>query len=423
MRDVSTTERAVQAKPMNIILYAVPGFFLLIVIELIAEKIKGTDYYRLNDTITSLTTGVLSELMKVVSLLIPFTAYVTVYQNFAFFRLSDSALVWVVAFVLYDFCYYWKHRFGHEMNLMWAAHVVHHSSEEYNLSTALRQTGGSNIGFIFFLPLALIGFDPLMVVTVGALNLIYQYWVHTQHIGTLGWLEWMFVTPSNHRVHHAQNGIYIDRNYGGVFILWDRLFGSFQQELDEEPPIFGIRGAVKSWNPIWVNLQVYSQLLQDCMHTRNWWHKLTVWFRRTGWRPADVIDRYPLLKTDLNHFQKFDTTLSLQAKAVAVIAYVLNVGVALFLLLNLHQIVAWQQIAVIAYLLVSSFSVGALLEKRRFALVLEGVKNGIFVTLCVLLLPLKPLLLVAISSALLSIVLLILMSRDSASAQSQSARQ
>lgn len=391
---------------MDIILYAVPGFFLLIAIELIAEKVRGTSYYRVNDAVTSLTTGVLSELMKVVLLLIPFTIYVVVFENFAFFTLPDTALVWVIAFVLYDLSYYWKHRFGHEMNLMWAAHVVHHSSEEYNLSTALRQTSGGTIGFIFYLPMALLGFEPLMVATVGALNLIYQYWVHTQHIGKLGWYENFFVTPSNHRVHHAQNGIYIDRNYGGVFILWDRWFGSFQEELEEDPPIFGIRGAVKSWNPIWVNLQVYNQLLQDCIHTKNWWHKLTIWFRRTGWRPPDVVEQYPLVKTDLNNFHKYDPVLSLPAKVVATIGYVLNSGVALTMLLNLEQLAVTQQLAVIGYLLISTYSVGALMENKASAGIFESLKNIGFIGACLWLAPINAFSISAMALAALSILVL-----------------
>jgi len=210
---------------MNIILYAIPIFFLLIAIELITERVRGTDYYRVNDSLTSLATGIINQIVNVSKRLIPFTLYVLVEQQFAIFQLGESWIVWAFAFVLYDFCYYWNHRMGHEVNILWASHVVHHSSEEYNLTTALRQTGTGFLGIIFYLPLAVLGFDPVMILSVGALNLVYQFWVHTRHIGKLGFLEKIFVTPSNHRAHHAQNSVYIDRNYGGVFILWDRLFG------------------------------------------------------------------------------------------------------------------------------------------------------------------------------------------------------
>jgi sterol desaturase/sphingolipid hydroxylase (fatty acid hydroxylase superfamily) len=190
---------------MSIILYAVPLFFLLIFIEILLEKSKGTNYYRTNDSINSLTAGVLSRMTGVVKQLFPLTVYVVVFEQLALFQITSSGWMWVAAFVLYDFCYYWKHRFGHEMNILWAAHVVHHSSEEYNLTTALRQFSSSFFSWIFYLPMAVLGFDPITLITVGSLNLIYQFWVHTQHIPKLGWYEWVFVTPSNHRVHHAQN--------------------------------------------------------------------------------------------------------------------------------------------------------------------------------------------------------------------------
>jgi alkylglycerol monooxygenase len=385
---------------MDLILLAVPFFFLLIGIELIAEKVRGTNYYRLNDSITSLTTGTLSQLLKVVQLMVPFTIYVMVFQHFSLFRLADSAPVWIVAFVLYDFSYYWLHRCGHEVNVLWAAHVVHHSSEEYNLTTALRQTGTSALSFLFYLPLAILGFEPLMLATVGAFNLIYQYWVHTQHIGKLGWYEKYFVTPSNHRGHHAQNAVYIDRNYGGVFIIWDRLFGSYQEELDDDLPIYGIRGALNSWNPLWANVQVYKQLIDDCRHSKNWWHKLTLWFRRTGWRPPDVVQQYPLNKTDLSNFKKFDTALNAATKVYAVIAYVFNAGVALALVMNAQLLAPLQQLLIIVFILISTFLTGTMLEARAFAPRLELIKYATFVVLSVIALPINALSIGGITLAL-----------------------
>lgn len=360
---------------MDIILLAVPFFFLLIIVELIMEKVRGTSYYRMSDSLMSLSTGSLSELTNALRLLVPFTVYVFIFDHFAAFQVPTNPLSWVVVFVVYDFCYYWKHRFGHEMNIMWAAHVVHHSSEEFNLSTALRQTSGSNIGFVFYLPLAVIGVDPAMLVTVAALNLVYQYWVHTQHIGRLGWAEWVFVTPSNHRGHHAQNTVYIDRNYGGVFIVWDRLFGSYQAELDHDKPVFGVRGALKSWNPVWANFQVFHQLWMDCVHTASWWYRLTIWFRRTGWRPPDVIDDYPLDKIDdLDQFEKFDIALSGGEKAYALVQYLLNATLGLVVLLNLDTLSIMQQLLIIMFITVSSYSTGAILERRPWVMKFELAK-------------------------------------------------
>jgi len=360
---------------MNLILYAIPFFFILIFIEVAYGRVKGADYYRVNDALTSLATGSINQLVTLSKALIPFTVYIAVYQYWAIFEVGSSPLIWVVAFVVYDFCYYWNHRFGHEMNILWAAHVIHHSSEEYNLTTALRQTGSGFLSFVFYLPLAIIGFDPLMIISVGALNLIYQFWVHTRHVGKLGWFEWFFVTPSNHRGHHAQNTVYIDKNYGGVFIIWDRMFGTYQEELDDDQPVFGIRGAVKSWNPIWVNFQVYQQLFHDALHTQHWWYKLTLWFRRTGWRPPDVIDAYPLEKNDdLTKFEKYDTNVPNALKAHCLIQYASTAAIGLGLSLYFANMNINEYFAIAAFAILSSFSIGALMENRHYAGVLEWLR-------------------------------------------------
>lgn len=365
---------------MNIILYAVPIFFLLIVIELLLEKAKGTDYYRVNDSISSLTAGVLSRMTGIIKLLLPLTIYVVAYEQFALFQIPSSWWMWLAAFVLYDFCYYWNHRLGHEMNILWAAHVVHHSSEEYNLTTALRQSGSSFFSWIFYLPMAILGFEPIVLITVGSLNLIYQFWVHTRHIPKLGWYEWAFVTPSNHRVHHAQNQVYIDRNYGGVFILWDRLFGSFQEELDEDKPIYGIRKALKSWNPLWANIHVYAQLGKDCWHAKRWQDKLLIWFKRTGWRPADVEQNYPLTKVDLTQFKKFDIQLTLCNKLYSLLQYSLVVFVGLLLMMNVANFTLIQQVLIVLFVLYGSVSAGLVLENRPLAIYLEWIKYSLILS-------------------------------------------
>ncbi len=404
---------------MNIILYAVPVFFLLIIIELAYGHRKKTDYYRVNDSLTSLATGSINQLVNISKALIPFTVYIVIYQHFAIFDFGESALIWVLAFIAYDFCYYWNHRFGHEMNILWAAHVIHHSSEEYNLTTALRQTGTSFLSFVFYLPLALVGFDPLMIITVGALNLVYQFWVHTRHVGKLGWFEWFFVTPSNHRGHHAQNTVYIDKNYGGVFILWDRLFGTYQEELDHDKPIFGIRGAVKSWNPLWVNLQVYSQLFSDARQTNNLWHKFTIWFRRTGWRPPDVEALSPMNKgDDLSQFQKYHTEVAPALKIHCVIQYVTTAIIGLSLMLSYTGLSMFQHFVVIGFALLSSFSIGALMENKHYSGILEWSRLGVLM-IAASVLPLWPSLSAFfVVSVLICLPLLWIGRRDSLRAES-----
>ena len=271
---------------MNYILYAVPVFFLLIGLELLADCWRGVRSYRLADAISSLGAGVLSTTSGLLTKVVGLLTYDFAWRHWGLFELpADSPWVWGFAFLFYDFCYYWNHRLGHERNVLWAAHSVHHQSEEYNLSTALRQTStGFLFGWIFYLPMALAGVPPLVFFTVAAFNLLYQFWVHTRHVPKLGWLEWLFITPSNHRVHHARNPLYLDRNYGGVFILWDRLFGTFQEELAEEPPVYGVTTPLRSWNPLWANLQFYALLWQDA-------RPATRWPSRT--RPASRSSRCP----------------------------------------------------------------------------------------------------------------------------------
>ncbi len=292
---------------MDLILYAIPGFLILLAAEIAWDHYRKTGYYRANDTLASLSTGLLSQTMNFATRFISFLGYALLWTILPHGELTMSPLLWVVAFVLYDFCYYWSHRCQHMINILWGVHVVHHQSEEFNLSTALRQPfNGFWIGGVFYLPMLFIGFPPEVIVVVGSLNLIYQYWVHTRFINTLGWLEKVIVTPMNHRVHHAINDPYIDRNFGGVFIIWDRLLGTYQPELAEEPCVYGVRKPLHSWNPFYANFHVWWQLMQDAWHAEKWGDKFRLWFMPTGWRPADVEAAYPLPRCLPNAQQKFN---------------------------------------------------------------------------------------------------------------------
>jgi alkylglycerol monooxygenase len=293
---------------VNLVLYAIPFFIVAMVLELAYGLAVHRNTYRLNDSVSSLFLGVLSQARRFVTLGVGGYVYYLITEYFSL-PLMDAGhwFTWVLAMILYDFCYYWLHRLGHERTILWAAHIAHHQSEEYNLTTALRQTStGFLLGWIFYIPMYLVGIPAEVVITVGSISLIYQFWVHTRHLPKLGWYEWFFVTPSNHRVHHAQNDIYIDRNYGGILIIWDRLFGTFQEELAVEPPVYGIRGPLHSWNPIKALTHVYVDMCRDSWHTARWRDKLAVWWSRTGWRPADVAARFPREKNDLARFRKFD---------------------------------------------------------------------------------------------------------------------
>ncbi|KRW61372.1 sterol desaturase family protein [Pseudomonas sp. TTU2014-080ASC] len=358
---------------MDYILYAVPFFFVLIALELLADRWRGVSTYRFSDSINSLSAGVLSTTLGLLTKVVGLITYTLAWEYIGIFELSaDSLWVWLFAFVFYDFCYYWNHRMGHERNVLWAAHSVHHQSEDYNLSTALRQTSsGFLFSWIFYLPMAVVGVPPLVFLTVAAMNLLYQFWVHTRHIPKLGWLEWVLITPSNHRVHHAQNPRYMDRNYGGVFIVWDRVFGTFQEELDDEPAIFGVTTPLASWNPLWANIQFYVVLWRDAVRAASWWDKVRIWFMPTGWRPADVAAKYPVEKPDLSRFVKFDVPLTLAQKVYAGVQFALYVVLGSALLGLGDALTLEQALVGSVWMAFGLYCIGIWLENRPLAKTLE----------------------------------------------------
>jgi alkylglycerol monooxygenase len=352
--------------PSQVIVLATPVFLLLIAAEYAYGRAKGRNTYRLNDALNSISLGMLSEVTKVLTLMLRVGIYTAVYHAAAIGpgpEFWTSWYGWLMALVFYDLCYYWLHRGGHEVAVLWAAHVVHHQSEDYNLSTALRQTSsGALLGWVFYLPMAVAGVPPLVFAVVGLIDLLYQFWIHTEHLPRLGWFDRVFASPSNHRVHHAVNDRYLDKNYGGILIVWDRLFGSFQEET--EKCVYGTRSPLRSWDPIWANAEVYGALLKDSWHTRRWADKLRVWLKPPGWRPADVAARFPKPLFEATALQRFDPPLSLATAWLAGLQFVgLLVGVAAFL----WQVDSWPLATACVWLLAltaSLWGVGALLQGR-----------------------------------------------------------
>ena len=269
-----------------IITWATPVFFLLIGIELLVAKLRGREAYASNDAVNSIGLGVISQLVGVFSKLLTIGIYAWCVEHLALFALPENnLLVWVGALLLYDLCYYWLHRAGHRVNILWAAHVVHHQSERYNLSTALRQTGsGALLGWLFYLPLAVLGVPLKVFVIVALIDLLYQFWVHTEQIGRLGWFDRVFCSPSNHRAHHAVNDRYLDRNYGGILIVWDRLFRSFEPE--GERVNYGLTTNIKTFNPLKVATHEYASIWRDVRGTASWRDRLGYVFGHPGWQPV-----------------------------------------------------------------------------------------------------------------------------------------
>ncbi|TNF61876.1 MAG: hypothetical protein EP306_05335 [Burkholderiales bacterium] len=365
--------------PSQIIVLATPVFLLLIGLEFAIGRARGRNTYRLADAVTSIGLGMLSQISAVFTRLLRVGIYTAIYGSVALFPdapLWDHWAGWLLALVFYDFCYYWHHRLGHESAIFWAAHVVHHQSEDYNLSTALRQTSsGALLGWLFYVPMAVAGVPPLLFATVALVDLLYQYWIHTQQIGRLGWFDRVFASPSNHRVHHAVNDAYLDRNYGGILILWDRLFGSFAEEDPDNPCVYGTRKPLRSWDPLWANLEVYAALARDSWRTRSWGDKLRVWLKPPGWRPPDLAAAEPAVTFDPVRRQRFETVMGPGLQWFSALQFLaLLAGVALFLWhaedWSLSRSAIW-----FAVLLAGLWAVGAVMQGRLLpleALVIEA---------------------------------------------------
>ena len=358
-------------RPSQIIVLATPVFFLLIAIEFAwgwaqARKAAGRNTYRLNDAINSISLGMLSQISAVFTRLLRVGIYTALYSSVALYPNEAFWTTWhgwLLALVFYDLCYYWLHRAGHEMAVFWAAHVVHHQSQAYNLSTALRQTSsGALLGWVFYVPMAVAGVPPLVFAVAALIDLLYQFWVHTEHVPKLGWFDRWFCSPSNHRVHHAVNDGYLDKNYGGILIVWDRLFGSFREE--GERCVYGTRSPLNSWDPLWSNAEVYWSLVQDSWHARSWADKLRVWLKPPGWRPADVAARFPRPPFDISQVQTYHPPMSRAVMWFGVLQFlVLLQGVAAFLwfadAMPLAQSALW-----VGVLAAGLWAVGALMQGR-----------------------------------------------------------
>ena len=295
-----------------IITFAIPAFFLLIIVEYFYGKYIGKNTYRLNDTVTSITIGMISRFPTMLNLGVQSVIFVYISTNLNLELLSvKNPFTWIIAFLLYDLSYYWMHRMHHEIKILWATHSVHHHGEDFNLATALRQTStGWLWKWIFYMPMILLGVPVEVFIAVAGVNLVYQFWVHTEHIGHLGWMEKVFITPMNHGIHHAKNKEYIDANYGGVFIIWDRMFGTYTAQRSDLKPVYGTATPLNSWNPLWANFQVFSIMIKDTIKTKSWRDKVKVWFSQTYWRPDDCIEE----KNPDDFYKKFNPEVTSDIK-------------------------------------------------------------------------------------------------------------
>ena len=325
----------------SLLLWVIPGFMVLMTVEILYGHVIGKQTYSFMVTISSLSSEMTNTLKNSLGLVLIIIPYPYILNSIELVSLESSLTLYVVAFVCIDFASYWNHRLNHKINIFWNRHVIHHSSEEFNLACALRQSISAWIGFgaLFLIPAAILGVSPKVISLLVPLHLFAQFWYHTQHIGKLGFLEYIIVTPSQHRVHHAINPIYIDKNLSGIFCVWDRIFGTFQEELDEEPPVYGVLKPVKTWNPILINWQHAFNVIQDAYNSKSFVDKLRIWFMPTGWRPNDVIEKFPrAITVDIKNRIKYGPKYSSFLKLVALFHFISINFLLLFFLQNFSDL-------------------------------------------------------------------------------------
>ncbi|MFO0726712.1 MAG: sterol desaturase family protein [Myxococcota bacterium] len=345
------------------IAYAIPFFFLLIGVEALVARRLHRRVYRLNDALADLGTGVLQQVFGLALKLVIGGAYLALYERAAITHLpEDKVWVWVASFVGVDFFYYWFHRLSHQINFLWAAHVVHHQSDEYNLAVALRQSAlQPGFSWVFYLPLAILGFSPTMVFITISFNTLYQFWIHTRLIDRLGPLELLLNTPSHHRVHHGRNPQYIDRNHAGMLIIWDKLFGTFEPEGEEV--IYGITRPLRSWDALWANIHPWRDLVVRTQRTPRALDKFKLWFMKPGWAGQGTPDEAPGYYARLDD-PKFDPPVDRASLRLATYRFVIMTATSLFLIAGLIDGMA--AIALGLLTAVDALSIGALLEGKAW---------------------------------------------------------
>jgi len=365
------------------VVIAIPMYFILMAIEMITLRFQKHQGYRLNDAVTNINCGVISQVTGVFVKVISIGIYTLIYENLALLQIPNNIWTFLLLFFLYDLCYYWAHRKSHEINLFWGGHVVHHSSEEYNLSVALRQSSTQTFWtFFFYFPLAILGFDPVMLVLASGINLLYQFWIHTEAIGKMGFLEKFMNTPSHHRVHHGRNPKYIDKNHGGTFIIFDKWFGTFQEE--EETPTYGITTPVNSWNPFWVNLAHYATMKEELAMIPKWSDKVRYLFNKPGWLP-DYLGGYRAPKEPGKDFKKYDTVVPPSFNWYVFFQYILLLVLTGFFLFQVNSFDWIIKVCVSAIIIWTTISFSGIFEKRNWFLPQEILRILVFSTVLFLL--------------------------------------
>ena len=368
----------------NALLYAIPAFVVLVLIEIAYGHVVKNQKYRFFDTLSSLSSGVTNVLKDSLGLALVLVSYPFLEERLSIMSVSSGWLTWTVAFIAIDFAGYWNHRLSHHINIFWNTHVIHHSSEEFNLACALRQSISNVVGYtaILLIPAAIVGVPYQVISVLAPLHLFGQFWYHTQHIGKLGWVEYILVTPSQHRVHHAINAQYIDKNLGQIFSIWDRIFGTFQEELDEVPPRYGVLKPAETYNPLWINFQHFYNLCFDAWHAKHWCDKLRIWFMPTGWRPADVAQRFerPIIE-DVYAYQKYDPKSTPVRNAIVFVQFLLAISLLLYFFAHFSELNTSDRLFSGGLIFVMVMTYTSLMDASRFALAFAGLQIGYLIAL------------------------------------------
>ena len=360
-----------------VLVIAMPLFLALILIEKLYGYYKGEDTAPIMDSVSSISSGIINSLKDVLGLSVTLLSYEWMSQHLALFQQEITITSIIIAFIAIDFYGYWSHRLAHQINFLWNKHAIHHSSEEFNLSCALRQSISSFVNLFTFLliPAAILGVPAKVIAITLPIHLFLQFWYHTKHIKKLGFLEQIIVTPSHHRVHHAINPEYMDKNHGQIFIFWDKLFGTYQEELDSVPAVFGITRPAQTWNPFRINFQHLWLLINDAWRAENWKDRFTIWFKPTGWRPENFEEKYPVTKiSNVYSFNKYGTQHSNILMYWSAIQMFVTLGLVSYLYLSIAQMELQNIFIYGTFIFISVYSYTELMDTNNYSLLWESVR-------------------------------------------------
>jgi len=353
-------------------LLIIPFFFLAMGLEWLYAYSRKKDWYRLNDSVNNLVIGLGQQLWSLLTKAFLLGVYLVIYDNYAFYHVPPTWWSFILCFTAFDFFFYWAHRWGHEMNIFWAAHLVHHQSEEYNLSVALRQSWFHNIlAFVIFLPIPFMGFDPKIFGAAAIIHTLSQFWIHTKAVGKLHpWIEYWINTPSHHRVHHAINPKYIDKNHAGFFMIWDRLFGTFKEEETDEEIHYGITTQLKSWNPVWANTHYFVEMFQKAKNMK-WLDKLKMIFAMPGWLPDYMGGTSEIPDPNKTGFTKYNADTNIYFKIYVVLQYFIMLGGAMLYMVHFKEMSLFYKTVFFLLILVTMLICGAIFENKRWVVYAE----------------------------------------------------